>query len=186
MTTDLYFGDCLDKLRTIPDKSIDLVVTDPPYVYDQDGGGGAFGTAKQIFRKELKSADITNGFNSTILDELVRVSKSINAYIWCSKKQIIPLLDYFVKGKNCHWVLLTWHKSNPIPACNNKYLSDTEYCLFFRESGVPIFGEFGTKQTYYITPINQCDKAKFMHPTIKPLHIIKNLVVNSSLRGGWY
>jgi len=27
----LYHGDCLDVLRTLPDASVDAVVTDPPY-----------------------------------------------------------------------------------------------------------------------------------------------------------
>jgi site-specific DNA-methyltransferase (adenine-specific) len=31
MTHDLRFGDCLDVLRTLPDCSVDAVVTDPPY-----------------------------------------------------------------------------------------------------------------------------------------------------------
>lgn len=31
MTNDLLFGDCLDILRTLPDCSVDAVVTDPPY-----------------------------------------------------------------------------------------------------------------------------------------------------------
>jgi site-specific DNA-methyltransferase (adenine-specific) len=29
----IYCGDCLDLMKQIPDKSIDLVLTDPPY-YD--------------------------------------------------------------------------------------------------------------------------------------------------------
>lgn len=28
---DLRLGDCLEIMKTIPDKSIDLVLTDPPY-----------------------------------------------------------------------------------------------------------------------------------------------------------
>ena len=35
--------------------------------------------------------------------------------------------------------LLTWHKTNPVPTCSNKYLSDTEYLLYFREVGVKIY-----------------------------------------------
>ena len=31
---DLRQGDCLEVMKTIPDKSIDLVVTDPPYGID--------------------------------------------------------------------------------------------------------------------------------------------------------
>ena len=31
MTSQLYLGDCLDIMRTMPDKSVDAVITDPPY-----------------------------------------------------------------------------------------------------------------------------------------------------------
>jgi site-specific DNA-methyltransferase (adenine-specific) len=30
-TTQLILGDCLEEMKKIPDKSIDLVLTDPPY-----------------------------------------------------------------------------------------------------------------------------------------------------------
>jgi site-specific DNA-methyltransferase (adenine-specific) len=31
MTTDLHLGDCLEVMKTIPDGSVDMVLTDPPY-----------------------------------------------------------------------------------------------------------------------------------------------------------
>ena len=31
MTSQLYLGDCLDIMRGMPDKSVDAVITDPPY-----------------------------------------------------------------------------------------------------------------------------------------------------------
>ena len=31
MTVDLYLGDCLEVMRSMPDKSVDAVITDPPY-----------------------------------------------------------------------------------------------------------------------------------------------------------
>lgn len=31
MTVQLYLGDCLEVMRTMPDKSVDAVITDPPY-----------------------------------------------------------------------------------------------------------------------------------------------------------
>lgn len=30
MKCSLFNGDCLEKLKTIPDNSVDLIVTDPP------------------------------------------------------------------------------------------------------------------------------------------------------------
>jgi site-specific DNA-methyltransferase (adenine-specific) len=170
--------DCLEGLRMLPDKSIDLVVTDPPYDI-QTSGAGIYKQADKQYVKELNF--MKDGFSPEVLDELCRVLKKINIYIFCSQKQIIPLLDYFVKGKKCNYNLLTWHKTNPVPACGNKYLTDTEFILFFREKGVKIYGNFNSKFTYYVTPLNQRDKKRYGHPTVKPLEMIQNFVINSSL-----
>lgn len=176
----LHLGDCMDIMKTIEDKSIDLVITDPPYKIETSGGG-LYTQADKQYVKELNS--MKDGFSKDVLDELCRIMKKINIYFFCSQKQIIPLLDYFVKKKKCNWNLLTWHKTNPVPACGNKYLTDTEFILFFREKGVKVYGNYNTKFTYYITPLNQKDKKKYGHPTIKPQEILLNLVTNSSQEG---
>lgn len=180
MQVTLYNNDCLQVLKDIPDKSIDLVVTDPPYDIETSGAGLYKQEDKQ-YVKEL--VGMKDGFSEEILDELCRVMKKINIYLFCSQKQIIPLLDYFVKRKGCNWNILSWHKSNPVPACGNKYLTDTEFILFFREKGVKVYGSFDTKKTYYITPLNQKDKKKYGHPTVKPEEIVTNLIVNGSNEG---
>ena len=109
--------------------------------------------------------------------------KKINIYIFCSQKQIQPYLEYFANGKGCNWNLLTWHKTNPIPACGNKYLNDTEYIMFFREKGVKLYGSYETKRTFYTTLRNQEDNISYNHPTVKPLNIVQNLIINSSQPG---
>ena len=176
----LYQGDCLEVMKNIEDGSVDLVVTDPPYEIATTGAG-MYKQADKQYVKELNG--MKDGFSEEVLDELCRVMKKINIYFFCSQKQIIPLLDYFVKKKKCNWNILSWHKTNPIPACGNKYLTDTEFILFFREKGVKVYGSFDTKRTWYATPLNQSDKKKYGHPTVKPLFILENLVVNSSQKG---
>ena len=180
----LINDDCLKTLQEMPSRSIDLVVTDPPYLVETDGAG-MFGTKNYNgVRYVMEDIDfMSNGFDPHILDELCRVMKKINCYFFCSQKQILPLLKYFVDGKKCNWNILSWHKSNPVPACGNKYLTDTEFILFFREKGVRIMGEFATKRTYYVTLANKRDKKLYGHPTVKPLEIVKNLVLNSSNDG---
>ena len=178
---DLKHGDCLELMKDIPDGSVDLVLTDPPYMI-ATVGAGIYKQADKQYVKELDG--IKDGFDEKVLDEICRVMKKINVYLFCSQKQIIPLIDYFVKKKNCNWNILSWHKSNPVPACGNKYLTDTEFVLFFREKGVKIYGEYETKFTYYVTPLNQKDKKQYEHPTIKPVKILQNLIVNSTLKNG--
>ena len=75
-------------MKDIPDKSIDLVVTDPPYMIKAHGGGGAFGSKNRNYFNEMEDAKLTKGFDDEILHELVRIMKNINIYIWCSKDQI--------------------------------------------------------------------------------------------------
>lgn len=180
---DLRKGDCLELLKDIPDKSIDLVVIDPPYLLETDGAG-MFGKKADNYGGEryvMKNIDfMKNGISEEILDEIYRVLKKINIYIWCSQKQLPIFYKYFVENKKCNWNILCWHKTNPTPTCGNKYLSDTEYILFFREKGVKVYGKYETKRTFYVSQKNLEDKKKWGHPTIKPLDIIKNLIINSS------
>jgi len=176
----VYNEDCLEGMKQIPNKSVDLVITDPPYLIDTVGSG-LYSQKDKQYIKELNF--MKDGFSKEILDEICRVMKKINLYIFCSQKQIIPLLDYFVREKKCNWNIITWHKTNPIPACGNKYLTDTEYVLFFREKGVKIYGDYQTKFTYYLTSLNQKDKKKYNHPSIKPLNILQNFIINSSKEG---
>ena len=41
-------GDCLELIKEIPDKSIDLIVTDPPYLIENTKAGGGSQLAKSI------------------------------------------------------------------------------------------------------------------------------------------
>lgn len=189
----IYNEDCLQGMQRIPDGAVDCIITDPPYELENQGGGfwsknedptqnhyNARGTRKGMD----KLGDIKDGITDEVLDEMCRVMKNINIYIFCSQKQIQQYLDYFVTRKGCNWNLLAWHKTNPIPACGNKYLSDTEFILFFREKGVKVFGSYDTKRTFYVTLRNQEDNVRYKHPTVKPLQIIRNFVVNSTEMGG--
>lgn len=177
----IYNMDCLEGLRTLPDGCVDLVVTDPPYLLENTGGG-IYASDDKRYVRDLEQ--IKDGFDLRVLDELCRVLKKVNLYVWCSQRQIPQYLDYFVTRRRCHWNLLSWHKTNPIPACGNKYITDTEYCLFFREPGVRLFGDVDTKGTYYLSPLNADDKRRWGHPTIKPLAFIRRLVRNSCPVGG--
>jgi len=187
----IYNEDCLEGMRRMPDGCVDLVITDPPYLIGNQGGGfwskaaeGNHYNARGTRKGMEKLGNIKDGFDDAILDELCRVMKKINLYVFCSQKQIQRYLDYFVNKRGCNWNLISWHKTNPIPACGNKYLSDTEFILFFREKGVRVYGTYETKRTFYVTLRNQEDNVRYNHPTVKPLNIIRNLIINSSEMGG--
>lgn len=181
MINQIILGDSYELIKQIPDKSIDLVIIDPPYSFCTGGKHtGLFKERPTRYYDEIEEKRLDKNIDLLILDELDRVMKKINIYIWCNKEQIYQYLDHYKKHK---FEVIIWNKINPIPTLNNKYLSDKEYCLYFKESGVLLNGNIDTKKTVYQTALNVLDKKKYKHPTIKPLQIIKNLIINSSNEG---
>ena len=176
----IHFGDAYKLVKELPDKSVDLIVTDPPYQIDSLTGGGML-KEKRIknLMEELGEHDLDSGIDLSILDEFMRVMKKPNIYIWMNLKQLYSYLNYFVGKHNCNWNLIVWQKSNAMPLCGGKYLNDCEYCAYFYK-GVNLNTDYESAKTIYVKPINIEDKKQYGHPTIKPLDIIKNLIKNSS------
>ena len=185
LQSGVYLGDCYELIKKIPDKSIDLIITDPPYEFGTDGvGTGIFKYRESLndTYQEIRQNNLGKGIDDSILDEWCRVMKYIYIYIWCNKEQIPTYLKYFI-DKNCNYEFIVWGKDNPPPFTSGHYLKDKEYCLLFWEKGVKIKGNYETLKTIYLTHINISDKNEYCHPTIKPLNIIKNFVLNSTNEG---
>ena len=172
---ELHQGDCLEWLRTLPDNSVDLAILDPPYNIKSTEGGGAFGSNAKEYHGKL--APLSRGLDIDVLAEVLRVMKATNLYIWGNWRAIT---QYLLAFQGCNTNILSWHKSNPVPMCANKYLNDTEYCLFIRAPGVKVRGGYEDHGTWWLTPLNVEDKKQYNHPTPKPVDIIRRMIRNSS------
>lgn len=178
-------ADCMDILKQLPDKCIDLVLTDPPYLIKNTKAGEKSEFAKSIqgMNDEIKEAGIVDGVSLDFCKEILRIQEKINAYIWCNKEQILDYLNFFVAENKCSYDILCWQKQNAMPTFNNKYLTDKEYCLYFRKGGYCMPERYEDAKTIFVEPINIIDKKQFGHPTIKPLKIFEKLVKNSTKEG---
>ncbi len=172
--------DCYEMIKNIPDKSVDCIYVDIPYLFQQ-GGTGTSRIALQVqkMKKELKKADIYDGIDYKIFDEFVRILKNVNCFIWCSKEQIFSILDWFNKNTNSTYQILTWNKTNPVPMCNGNWLSDIEYCLYFNR-GTKLNNGYELKSKWYVSSLNQNDKILYNHPTIKPLNLVKRHILHTT------
>ena len=187
-TNNIYLGDCYELIKEIPDKSIDLIVIDPPYQID-----GKSKTQEKIdsiknditkgiykLNQELIDNNITQGIREEIFDEFMRIMKIPNIYIWCNRKQIPMYLNYFVNKQKLNFELLFWNKPNVMPLYNHQYLNDVEYCLYFKGANVCDPKSYEDARTVFRSPTNINDKNAYHHPTCKPLRIIETLIRNSS------
>ena len=167
----LILGDCIDVMRTMPDKSVDCIVTDPPYVISS--GDSGFDSANYL--RNPAFAKLCNGFDPVILDECLRIVRAPNLVFFCSRLQLRDYLNWAHRHDLC-WSLICWHKTNPVPLTASPYLPDTEYALHFTR-GVRLGGCYHSKRRFYVQPTG---KSPYDHPTVKPLNIIKNLLLNAA------
>lgn len=181
----IYNEDCYNGIKKIPDKSVDLVYIDIPYLIESGGGTKVSRLAKNITKNydNLCKADITSGIDYKLFDELERVMKYIYIYIyiWCSKEQINDIMNYWLSKPKVNFNLLCWCKTNSIPATNGCWLPNLEYCLVFKQEGTPKYNDgYDIKSKWYMSASNVKDKEKFEHPTIKPLEFVKNHILHST------
>lgn len=101
----LMLGDCLQRMKEIPDGSVDLVLTDPPY-------GMAFQSNYRKDRHAKIHGDAGIEWLGEFCRELSRVMKMDSAaYVFCSFHHIEKFkveLECVLKVKN----LLVWEKNN--------------------------------------------------------------------------
>ena len=174
-------GDCLKVLKDIPDKSIDLLYTDPPYNITFNGGGSC--EKKYDYRKQdIKNIGSNTKFTLIPFLEAVKPKlKNFHAYIWMAKNTLPETLNWIIKNKY-NWNILIWHKINPVPAYNNTYLPDVEYCVFIRSKNC-YFNSNLKYEAYRKVFTNKVNNTGLGHPTIKPLWIVEKMLKVSSREG---
>lgn len=180
----LICGDCFENLKKIPDKSIDLILTDPPYNIAKYSTGNLKFDWRSDINNDLAPWDLTPLNPADLLTEFKRIlSPNGNIFIFCSyniigdyHKVFDPEFDTFQ--------FMVWHKTNPVPnfrkssflnscelivACWNKghtwnFTSQNDMHNFV-ESGI-CMGSERIKD----------ENGKNIHPTQKPVEILKKII----------
>lgn len=132
----LYLGDCLEKFKYIKNKSIDLVLIDPPYNIGKDKKWDKW-----------KTVNAYVDFMGEVFKECQRVLKDNGSFYFFHNDflQIVELQNYINKNTNFVFKqLITWNKIHEdfknhgyvqqrlsIDMMRNYYNGFTEYCLFY-------------------------------------------------------
>lgn len=132
----IYNIDYLEGIKQIEDKSIDLIVIDPPYRVQQ-GGNKTKAWQDRYASSILKNNDgkIFEHNNVNISDymkEAYRVLKdSTHFYVFTDTKN---MKDMIVEAENTGFYLhniLVWEKNNWL--INRWYMKNVEFILFFKK-----------------------------------------------------
>jgi len=176
----LYNDDCLKVFSTIPDNSIDLITTDPPYRMTPRGNTGTTGgmLLKEI-NKKGKVFENNNIDISQWLPECFRVLKeSSHIYIMTNHINLHKYLNT-IQNIGFHFIKsLIWNKGNKI--MSPYYMSQFEYILFCRKGFAKKINNCGTSDIINIPNKKQKKDGKNLHDTEKPIELMRILIENSS------
>lgn len=196
---DLRLGDCLEKMKQIPDGSIDLVVTDCPYKIVSGGCSndavkiGRYAQVSGVFAKRLDQtadaaaiADTKAGklfAHNDIqfrewLPEVYRVLRpGTHCYVMISPRNLKELWTAAEDAGFAFQNLIVWDKGTATP--NRWYMQCYELILMLRKGPARKINNKGTKNMLRIPNIVRTKK----HPTEKPVELMRVLVENSTAPG---
>lgn len=122
----LFLGDCLDLLKNVPDNSIDLTVTSPPYdtLRTYNGNINQWNFNKfQLIAKELYRVTCSGGVIVWVVgDSTIKGSESLSSF-----KQAIFFREI---GFNLHDTMI-YQKQVSVPLNHNRYEQEFEYMFVF-------------------------------------------------------
>jgi site-specific DNA-methyltransferase (adenine-specific) len=198
MTANIYLGDCMDVLRNIPDGSIDLMLTDPPYAVTQNKWD------VKIPLKELWA-------------EWERVLKPNGAFVFTS--QFPFTIDLIMSNRDLFRYDLIWYKplgsgflnANKMPLRNHEHILvfyrklptynpqkgigqrkkgkvknerlNSNYGKFNKEE-VHFYDDNGIRNPQSVIEITNGDRtSESDHPTQKPVELFQYLIKTYSNEG---
>ena len=97
----VHCWDCLELMKQIPDKSVDLVITDPPYEFISKNPQG-WGFMKKENKKHLDELNESFGMSfkpEKFLTLIKQKLKVFNAYIFTNKSLLLEYIQFAEKNK---------------------------------------------------------------------------------------
>ena len=169
--TNIFHGNCIEFIKTIEDKSIDCLITDPPYGVDIQFGA----YDNQLSRKIENDGNIDDALlllDTMLLEVKSKLKDDAHIYIFCNWKiypQFNAIIIKHFQIKN----LIIWDKLfMGMGDLKGNYSSSYEMIVFA-----------GGNREFLTRPKNiiQCrfNDERF-HNTQKPVDLIKQLIENST------
>ena len=183
----IYNSDCISQLKHIPDKSIDLILTDPPYNL------GIFMHKRGTNLKKMRENHFAySGWDDLdfetwkdeidkFLAECHRVLKPRGALvIFMSIIKVETIINQAQKHDFYYKTVGTWHKKNPMPRnMNLHFINSTESWIYFiNDATTGTFNNNGLPVHDFVetSTISSSERKLGKHPTQKPIALMKHFI----------
>ena len=169
---NLMLGDCLERMKEIPDGSVDMILTDPPYGMD-------FQSNRRVVKDKFNKIENDKNVEwlPSFAEESYRVmSNNTSIYCFCSWHNIDIFkreIEKLFKIKN----IIVWVKNNHGSGdLKGAYAPKHEFVIYAHK-GRSLFRE---KRTTDVMEFAKIHSSKLQHPTEKNIEMLKVFIKNNS------
>lgn len=175
----IYNQSCIDGLKNLPDESVDLIFTDPPYFQYRAQNVQGLKNHKDV-ETEFEFDSFSNeeeylNFLEEVLTECFRVAKPGAAgYIWCGD-DFVSYINRMVDRVGFKFrKVIHWHKTNPFPAIYTRkmFANSMELLVHFSKGTPKTWNHKHVNEMHNFIQAPICmGKERTKHKTQKPLKV---------------
>ena len=171
-------GDSLEILKTLPDNSIDIVLTDPPYGID-------YKSNRSEYKNSITSRGLLNDSKEDafyLLDETCKIlldktSQDSHLYFFCSWS-VFSSFESIISKYFTIKTPIVWDKGNKGSGdLENDWGNQTELIIYCTKGKKNINYRKGN-----VISVPKVHSSKLIHPTQKPTELIKEILEVSALK----
>lgn len=176
----LIKGDCLEKLKNIPDKSIALILCDPPYNLAKYSTGNMKFDWRCDRNNDIAKWDEEELNPKDFLYEFKRIIKPDgNIFVFTSYNLIGKWHEVFDPEFDT-FQFMVWHKTNPVPNFRKtSFLNSCELIVALWNKGHTWnFKSQSEMHNFFESPICMGEERlkNPKHPTQKPVKLLKHII----------
>lgn len=172
----IHLGDCVEVMGRMPNESIDLILTDPPY----NASNSKIVCEEKSFN--AVNEDWDKDFDATAFLDMAydKLKPNGSMLVFCSHHTLGQYLSW---GKMKIQQIIHWVKTNPFPAIAKVYTPNVEYCVWFVKGSPYTFNKKFAGQNIITTAICGGQERLGTHPTQKPIELWSKLLSVHSNEG---
>lgn len=180
----IYKGDCLDIIKNIDKKSIDIIITDPPYIHEgKKAGVGMLDSRPTYDRKDFNMREMSD-FTEDKIYEFLNLTKPLMKkpqwYVFCNEKQIPYYTNWALQNK-LKFNIIVWCK--PYGVTNReRYSTNIEYIVRIYGNGCALNKLDMVNNPEYVRYYSKWKDNKRingknkLHPSEKPMDLINEII----------
>ena len=172
--------DCLEYIKSLPDKSIDLILTDPPYNIAQYSTGNIYLPGREALNNDIAEWDTKPLNPADFLFDFKRILKpNGNIFIFTSYNLIGKWHEVFDTEFDTFQFFI-WHKTNPAPKIfKNGFLNSCEMIICLWNKGHKWnFSNQKEMHNFFESPICMAPERlrNPKHPAQKPVKLLSHII----------